>query len=296
MLQTTVNRCTYIPGARKPIVVGSEKHSHLIEEQVGNQVTVIAEPHPRNTAPAIALAAFEIYFSDPSSVLLVLPADHVIQNGSNFRQCVRLAVEYASNNHLVTFGIIPTKPETGYGYIKLGEELPNAHRVDAFVEKPNKETAIEFLNSGNYVWNSGMFAFKASKYLSELKKHCPDIYDAMEEYFYSKTPDKFEHCPSESIDYAVMQKSEDVVVIPSDIGWSDVGSWDSVWELSTKDKNGNTPTDAYLESVTNSYVNVVSDVAVIGLDNVAVIEVDGKLLVMNMDYAQTTKNAAKKYC
>lgn len=296
MLQTTVKRCASIPGARKPIVVGSEKHAHLIEEQVGNQVTVIAEPHARNTAPAIALAAFEIYFSDPNSVLLVLPADHVIQNESNFRQCVKAAVEYASNNYLVTFGIIPTKPETGYGYIKLGEELPHAHRVDTFVEKPNKETAIEFLDSGNYVWNSGMFVFKASKYLSELKKHRPDIYDVMEEYFYSKTPDTFEHCPSESIDYAVMQKSEDVVVIPSDIGWSDVGSWDSVWELSTKDKNGNTPTDAYLESVTNSYVNVVSDVAVIGLDNVAVIEVDGKLLVMNMDHAQATKNAAKKYC
>lgn len=298
MLQETVKRCITIQGAYTPTIVCNERYTSEIRKQlteINCESYLIAEPFARNTAPAIAIASFDIMRDDPDGVILVLPADHVIKKEANFRQCVRHAIEYASKDYLVTFGIVPNKPETGYGYIKLGEQLENANLVEEFVEKPDKETANNFLTSGNYVWNSGMFAFKASKYLSELKTFRPDIYDAVEEYFYNQDPSSFEKCPSESVDYAVMQKSRDVVVIPSDIGWSDVGSWESVWEVSDKDENGNVNDGAYLESVTNSYIKTECNVAVIGLDNIAVIEHGGNILIMNKGYSQSVKNAALKF-
>ena len=218
---------------------------------------IILEPVSKNTAPAIALAALQAVNSavdgeDP--VLLVLAADHVIDNQQAFKAAIEKALPFAENDQLVTFGIVPTAPETGYGYIRAGEQaesekrLADCFKVAAFVEKPDLASAKEYLAADNYYWNSGMFLFKASRYLQELEKFAPDMLDVCQRALAASSQDRefvrvdkaiFETCPNGSIDYAVMEKTDAAMVVPMDAGWSDVGSWSALWNVAVKDENNN---------------------------------------------------------
>ncbi|MBF4438036.1 mannose-1-phosphate guanylyltransferase/mannose-6-phosphate isomerase, partial [Vibrio anguillarum] len=250
MLQQTVARLSGIEHAA-PVLICNEEHRFIAAEQMRlggfEHGGIILEPVGRNTAPAIALAALQAVNSvgegsDP--ILLVLAADHIIDNTQAFEESVQNALPFANNGQLVTFGIVPTAPETGYGYIKSGTQRGDAFSVNEFVEKPDLETAKSYLTQGNYYWNSGMFLFKASRYLEELEKFAPDMLDVCKRAIASPAKDQefvrvdkaiFEICPNDSIDYAVMEKSKDVVVVPMDAGWSDVGSFSALWDVSEKD-------------------------------------------------------------
>lgn len=251
MLQTTVCRLDGVE-CESPVVICNEQHRFIVAEQLRQlkklTENIILEPAGRNTAPAIALAAMAVKRHNPKAdpLMLVLAADHVIADEDAFRASVRQAIPWAEKGKLVTFGIVPDMPETGYGYIRRGDvaqgkEDSVAFDVAQFVEKPNLETAQAYVASGEYYWNSGMFLFRAGRYLEELKKYRPDIYSACEKAMNVTDPDldfirvaeePFLACPDESIDYAVMEKTADAVVVPMDAGWSDVGSWSSLWEIS----------------------------------------------------------------
>ena len=235
------------------VTICNEEHRFFVAEQlreIDKLGSIILEPVGRNTAPAIALAALSLpEGEDP--LLLVLAADHVIQDVAAFTKTVTNAITLAESGKLVTFGIVANDPITGYGYIKKGQSQSPGFTVDTFVEKPSIEVAKEYLESGDYLWNSGMFLFKASRYLEELQKHRPDIYDACQLSMEGTSKDNdflrvneaaFKVCPSDSIDYAVMEKTDDAVVVPMDAGWSDIGSWSSLWGISKKDGNGNAHT------------------------------------------------------
>lgn len=252
MLQATIQRLQPLDYAT-PLVIGNEEHRFIVAEQL-RQMNVLAsnimlEPVGRNTAPAIALAAFYLMQQDKEAALLVLAADHLITDTQAFCYSIKNAEAFIQADKLVTFGIVPNKPETGYGYIRCGNSLSEiAYKVDAFVEKPNLETAQEYVDSQQYLWNSGMFAFKASTYLNQLSKFRPDIYKICEQSLVSTEKDLdfirvnadiFKTCPEDSIDYAVMEKTLDSVVIPMDAGWNDVGAWSSLWDVSPKDTEGN---------------------------------------------------------
>ncbi|MDI9363096.1 mannose-1-phosphate guanylyltransferase/mannose-6-phosphate isomerase, partial [Cronobacter malonaticus] len=276
MLQTTVCRLNGVQ-CESPVVICNEQHRFIVAEQLRqlNKLTenIILEPAGRNTAPAIALAALAAKRNSPETdpLMLVLAADHVIQDEDAFRNAVRAAMPFAESGKLVTFGIVPNLPETGYGYIRRGEVSNPDVAVDAvafsvaqFVEKPDLETAQSYVNSGEYYWNSGMFLFRAGRYLEELAKFRPDILDACEKAMSTVDPDldfirvdeeAFLACPEESIDYAVMEKTADAVVVPMDAGWSDVGSWSSLWEISNHSPEGNVHHgDVISHNTENSYV------------------------------------------
>ena len=266
--------------------------------------SIILEPVGRNTAPAIALAALSsTEGEDP--LLLVLAADHVIQDVAVFTKTVSSAIPLAEAGKLVTFGIVAHEPNTGYGYIKKGESKGAGFAVDTFVEKPSIEVAKLYLESGDYFWNSGMFLFKASRYLEELKKHRPDIYEACQLSMEGTSKDNdflraneavFAACPSDSIDYAVMEKTDDAVVVPMDAGWSDIGSWSSLWDISDKDSNGNvTCGDVMLHESHNSYIR--SDeklVAAIGVNDLVIISTKDVLVVAHKDSVQDVKAVAQQ--
>jgi mannose-1-phosphate guanylyltransferase len=310
MLQDTCERLNGIEH-QSPIFVCGEDHRFMVAEQLraGDYSSggIILEPMGKNTAPAVALAAFHAINSlagagseDPA--LLVLAADHVIEDALVFQQVVQSALPYAQDGSLVTFGIVPSKPETGYGYIKQGHLVGDgtAMTVAEFVEKPNQETAKAYLNSGNYLWNSGMFLFKASRYLVELKQHRPDIYQACEQAmaqpeidhdFIRPNTEIFSNCQEDSIDYAVMEKTQSAVVVPMDCGWSDVGSWSSLWEVSDKDKDGNLlKGDVLALDTKNCFIQ--SDrklVATVGLENIVIVESDDAIMVAAKDRVQDVK-------
>jgi mannose-1-phosphate guanylyltransferase/mannose-6-phosphate isomerase len=243
MLQQTVARLNGMEH-HAPLLICNEEHRFIAAEQIRlggfAHSGIILEPIGRNTAPAIALAALQALKNakkDEDPILLVLAADHLIENTSAFQASVSKALPFAKDGELVTFGIVPTVPETGYGYIKAGQPQGDAFTVEQFVEKPDLNTAQDYLASGDYYWNSGMFLFKASRYLEELKKYSPEILFSCEKSMEESTPDMdfirvnieaFQHCPDDSIDYAVMEKSSSVVVVPMDAGWSDVGSWSAL--------------------------------------------------------------------
>lgn len=234
-------------------------------------------------------------------MLLVLAADHLITKVDNFHAAIQTAISFADNNQLVTFGIIPEHPETGYGYIKRGEHLSDAcFKVDSFVEKPRLEKAIEYLASGDYSWNSGMFMFKTAKFLQELRQFSPEIFSTTQQSvinsqrdmnFIRVEQDIFKHCPSDSIDYAVMEKTHDAVVIPIDAGWSDVGSWSSLWEVSKKDHLGNVNVGEIISIDSNdNYISSESAlVATIGLENLVVVNTSDALLIAHKDKVQDVK-------
>lgn len=307
LLQATLVRAAALPGACSPIVVCNHEHRFLIAEQCQQAGVlpggIVLEPEGRNTAPAVALAALQLAATDSGTLMLVLPSDHVIQDQAAFAQAVKAALEAAQAGYVVTFGIEPTAPETGYGYILQGTPLsgqPGVHSVDRFIEKPDTDTARQFLQTGGYSWNSGMFVVQAGIYLAELAQHRPDIHAAATSAWQARTQDldfcrpghaEFLACPSDSIDYAVMQRTEKAAVVPASIGWSDLGAWDALWSILPKTTEGNAlQGDVIALNTRNSLVRADSRlVAVLGLDNVTVVETADAVLVMATDQAQHVK-------
>jgi len=306
MLQATFKRLGGL-GIQSSITICNEEHRFFVAEQLREidcLDSIILEPVGRNTAPAIALAALSAQENE-DNLLLVLAADHVILNELEFTKTVMDAIPLAESGKLVTFGIVPHEPNTGYGYIKKGEPHGPGFAVDAFVEKPTSEVAKEYLELGDYLWNSGMFLFKTSRYLEELKKHCPDIYEACQLSMKSLSRDNdflrinelaFDACPSISIDYAVMEKTDKAVVVPMDAGWSDIGSWSSLWDISKKDGNGNaTYGDVMLHESHNCYTRTDGKlVAVIGANNLVVVSTKDVVVVANKDSVKDVKAVAEK--
>ncbi|EFB5495919.1 TPA: mannose-1-phosphate guanylyltransferase/mannose-6-phosphate isomerase [Escherichia coli] len=311
MLQETVLRLDDVD-AREPVVICNQEHRFLVAEQLRqiNKLShnIILEPVGRNTAPAIALAALSAIENGDDPILLVLAADHIINNKLAFHQAIKSAFKFALQGRLVTFGIVPTGPETGYGYIHRGQEETLdeqiAYQVSRFVEKPNKETAESYIASGEYYWNSGMFMFRAKKYLEELEKFRPDILDACKaaiqgckesDEFIKVDRDLFIACPDESVDYAVMEKTTDAVVVGFDADWSDVGSWSALWEVSPKDDKGNVLTgDTFLHNANNCYINTDEKlIAAIGVDDLVIINTKDAVLVVNKDQVQDVKKVVE---
>lgn len=305
MLQATAERLSGIEH-EPAIVICNEEHRFSVAEQFRlNNIEnsgIILEPVGRNTAPAIALAALQAIKNGENPLLLVLAADHVIKEQQAFADSVTKAQTHAEAGKLVTFGIVPTAPETGYGYIKRGEkQQKSGYNVANFVEKPDQVTAKSYLATGDYYWNSGMFLFKASRYLAELKTHRPDILVACEKAMADTQTDldfirvnksAFEACPDDSVDYAVMEKTADAVVVPMDCGWSDVGSWSALWEVSDKDCNGNAFKGDVIDFDTKNTLVHAEDklVATIGLEDIAIVETKDAILVSKLSEVQKVKN------
>ena len=315
MFQNTVARLNGLAGVSAPLVIANEEHRFLAAEQfrqMGQQASaIILEPVGRNTAPAVALAALKAQSTnDTDPVLLVLAADHVIKDEGAFHKAAEVALPAARDGKLVTFGIVPTHAETGYGYIKsLNHKDHGNHKdifcVEEFVEKPDLATAEKYLASGDYFWNSGMFMFKASRYLEELKAYRPDILEACEKAmevehldldFVRLNEEAFKACPDDSIDYAVMEKTADAVMVPLDAGWSDVGSWSSLWDISGKDDHGNaTQGDVILHDTHNTYVRSEKKlIATVGVDNLVITESDDAILVSSKDRVQDVKKIVER--
>ena len=306
MLQSTVKRLEGL-NVESSITICNEEHRFFVAEQlseIDKLGSIILEPVGRNTAPAIALAALSSK-DDQDPMLLVLAADHVIQDEAAFTKAVSDAIPLAESGKLVTFGVVAHEPNTGYGYIKRGAPQGVGFAVDKFIEKPTLKIATEYLESGDYFWNSGMFLFKASRYLEELKKHRSDIYNAvclsMEDItqdndFFRVNKLAFDACPSESIDYAVMEKTEHAVVVPMDAGWSDIDSWSSLWDISKKDLNGNSVHgDVILHETNNSYVRTDGKlVAAIGVDDLVIVSTKDVLVVAHKDSDQDVKKIAEQ--
>ncbi|WP_348700013.1 mannose-1-phosphate guanylyltransferase/mannose-6-phosphate isomerase [Duganella fentianensis] len=307
MLQETALRLHERPQMQAPLVVCGNDHRFLVAEQLReigiDPLGILLEPVGRNTAPAVAAAAHYLRVIDPHAVMLVLPADHVIENIEAFYDAIQFASAMAEQGALATFGIVPTGPETGYGYIRSGvaAAAPRCYAVDSFVEKPDRAKAQSFVEAGNYYWNSGMFLFRADVYLTELQQFAPAIFDATaaavsKDYrdldFCRLDEASFTACPSDSIDYAVMEHTKHAIVVPADIGWSDVGSWSALWEVQQQDAQGNaTRGDVYLDAVSGSLVRAESRiVAVIGVKDLVVVETNDAVLVAHKDQVQRVKN------
>ena len=290
-----------------PIVVANEEHRFLVAEQlrqVGAPVpAILLEPVGRNTAPAIAAAALQAMAGGADPLLLVLPSDHVVRDVAGFQRAVREASSAAEAGALVTFGIVPDAPETGFGYIQA-EAGDGLRQVLRFVEKPDAATARSYLDAGGYYWNSGMFLFRASRYLEELARFRPDIVDAVRAAhaaarhdgdFVRLDKDAFSACPSDSIDYAVMEKTADAMVLPVDIGWNDVGSWSALWDVAERDADGNAHHgDVIAVDSRNSYAYAQRLVALVGLDDIVVVETDDAVLVARKDKVQEVKQVVAR--
>ncbi|WP_367345033.1 mannose-1-phosphate guanylyltransferase/mannose-6-phosphate isomerase [Stenotrophomonas bentonitica] len=306
MLQATWERVAPIAG-RPPLVVANEEHRFVAAEQLqqlGVQPqAILLEPVGRNTAPAIAVAALEATLEEGDPVLLVLPSDHVIADEEAFRAAVLSALPAAREGKLVTFGIVPTGPETGYGYIKASSGGA-VRAVDRFVEKPDAETALQYVQSGEYFWNSGMFLFKASRYLAELERLHPEMLAASRNAwqlarrdtdFTRLDKDAFAAVPADSIDYAVMEKTSDAVVVPLDAGWNDVGSWTALRDVSAQDADGNAHHgDVIAIDCRNTYAYGERLIALVGLDDVIVVETDDAVMVGRSDRMQEIKQVVAK--
>ncbi|MDR3434531.1 MAG: mannose-1-phosphate guanylyltransferase/mannose-6-phosphate isomerase [Rouxiella aceris] len=313
MLQETVTR---LNGLRvsEPLVICNEQHRFLVAEQLRqiNRLSnnIILEPAGRNTAPAITLAALSAIADGDDPLLLVLAADHVIENPAAFHQAVEDAIPYAEQGKLVTFGIVPTGPETGYGYIQRGTELSGSaasvFRVQRFVEKPDLATALQYLECGEYYWNSGMFLFRAKRFLEEIAKFRSDILEVCLHAIEASEPDAqqdfiridktaFLACPDESVDYAVMEKTSDAIVVPLDAGWSDVGSWSALWEVNNKNPQGNALTgDVFTHNASNCYINTDEKlVAAIGVENLVIVNTKDAVLVIDKSQVQDVKKVVE---
>lgn len=306
MLQETVLRLDGLECTR-PTIICNEGHRFIVVEQLDEidrlGGDIILEPQGRNTAPAIALAALNALSKDKDPYLLILAADHVIKDNSAFHQSVSRAIECAAEGKLVTFGIVPDKPETGYGYIKSGEQYFGTHcyEVKKFVEKPDLKTAKEYIDTGEYYWNSGMFLFKASVYLEELEKFCPEILSACknaielsnkESDFTRIDNNAFLSCPEDSIDYAVMERTEHAAMVPLDADWNDVGSWSSIWDISEKDASGcYIRGDVEAIDSTNCLIDARDKmVATIGVNNLVIVETSDAIVVADKSRVQDIKN------
>lgn len=303
MVQATLDRLAPL-NAAPPLVVANAAHADLVDTELRtagiDSGRMIFEPLGRNTAPAAAVAAIELSKSGDDPLMLLLPADHVIEDIAAFVTATDSACQLARAGNLVTFGVVPTHPETGYGYIRAGAAINDAgFRVAAFVEKPDADTALSYLASGGYLWNSGMFVFRCSDYLSALRKHAPEILEGcvrtMAASQYDRglrlDADEFASTPAESIDYAVMEHTAKAAVVPLDAGWSDVGSWAALWEASAHDGDGNTIIgDVVATGATNSYIRSEHRlVTVAGLDNIVVVETPDSVLVTTVTNSQAVK-------
>lgn len=311
MLQNTLQRVTCSDTYSDPIIVANEEHRFIVAEQCRDvnisPGSIILEPVARNTAPAVAVAALnalEQIGDEEDALILVLAADHVIENQKAFQDAVQLASQEAVESSLVTFGIIPDQAETGYGYIKA-EGNSGIQRVEKFVEKPDKATAEHYVASGEYYWNSGMFLFSARGYLNELQSLQPAMYEACVTACRSSIKDKdfirldkaaFAECPDNSIDYAVMEKTVNAVVVPMAAGWCDVGSWSALWMLGEKDDANNTVQgDVILNNVQNCYVrSEKSLVAAVGVQDLVITESDDALLIVHKDSVQDVKKVVEQ--
>lgn len=304
MLQETVERVSDNERFFPPIMVCNADHRFLIARQLQEADQqhggIILEPAGRNTAPAVALAA--LHAPSPDALLLVLSADHMIGNPGALRIAVDQAAVAAQDGHLVTFGITPDHPSTGYGYIRIGsnEIARGVNRVEQFVEKPDLLTAESFLANGSYRWNAGIFLFRADRYLEELERHAPDILKQCREamscaeadldFIRPATP-PFLECRSESIDYAVMEKCDRTAVLPCDLNWSDIGSWDQLWEVKDKDENGNVMVgDTMVEGTSNCYIRTEDKlVAAVGVEDLVIVSTPDAMLVTRRDHAHDVK-------
>ena len=327
MLQETLARLALIEEAAPPILVCSELHRFIITDQLreaGVEATsIVVEPAGRNTAPALTLGALRAQDAsddDDDPILLVTHSDHLITEPQRFLDAFRVGMALASDGDVVTFGVPPTGPETGYGYIEMGTQIESvdgpAFAIQSFVEKPDRSTAEQYCESRRYLWNSGIFMMRASVWLEQLERHRPDIADAVREA-YSNGSDFFEYfrpdedaflnCPSESIDYAVMEgagssrESQDdgttgFAVVPIDVGWSDIGSWSTLWDRREKDDQGNVVQgDVYTDATRNSLViGQHRLVAAIGLDDMVVIETADAVLVAHKDRVQDIKGIVER--
>jgi len=293
-----------------PIIICNEEYRFLAAEQL-RQISkpskgIILEPIGKNTAPAIALAALKLINDYKDPLLLVLPADHLIQNIEAFHESIKVAKTLAEKNKLVTFGIVPNKAETGYGYIEADIiDTAKYYNIKSFTEKPSQESANKYLDSGNYLWNSGMFMFKASVYLDELKKFAPKILDCCKKSFQTEYKDldfirlknnDFLQCPEKSIDYAVMEHTKEAIVVPLDANWSDIGSWEALMDSKSKDSNGNVSEgDVLLDDVNNTYAYSSNRlVSAIGVSDLIIVDTQDALLVTNKKYTQNIKNIVNK--
>lgn len=304
MFQQTIERLHGLDW-HELIVVCNEEHRFLAAEQLRRvgikNAKIILEPVPKNTAPAIALAAYEACEKDKNAILLVLPADHVIKDHKKFQASVKIATKAVKNGKLVTFGIIPDSPKTGYGYIRRGEKLEEGiFSVDAFVEKPDVRKAHEYQKSGMYFWNSGMFLFSAKSYIDELQKFAPTIASTCEKAmskaekdldFLRIARDVFEDCPSDSIDFSVMEKTRKAAVVPLDAGWSDIGSWDALLEVCEKDKKGNSIKGDVVNIDTENCLVYAEDrlVTALGVKNLIIVETKDAFLVMDKGRSEAIK-------
>jgi mannose-1-phosphate guanylyltransferase len=305
LFQDTIARITEIPDSLPPLLICNEDHRFLIARQLQEMdvasSAIILEPIGKNTAPAITIASLQAMVDGSDPILLVLPSDQLITNRAAFLDAVNKATKYAQDKKLITFGIVPHSPETGYGYIQAGKQLePGVHIVDSFVEKPNLETAKKYLKAGNYYWNGGIFMFRASRFLREMDKHAPDILVTCRKAFRSRitTPDFirldkeiFSECRSDSVDYAVMEKTTDAVVVPMDAGWSDVGCWHALYELGAKNDHGNVEIGKVItDDVKNSYLcSEGRTLAAIGVEDLIIVETKDAVLVVHKDQTQKVK-------
>lgn len=310
MLQQTVMRVSNATDIENLVIVCNQEHRFMVGEQLGqigiSKPSVILEPEGKNTAPALALAAFHVLKNHGDQVMLVMPADHVIENTELFCKAVDLAKESASQGNLVTFGVEPTNPEIGYGYIKAGRQLgPDVYKIDEFKEKPNQEIAESYVKSGIYYWNSGIFAFKVSTYLNELKNFSPEIYEACNSSYKGSIEDldfirideeKFKKSPSESIDIAVLERTVKSAVIPINVGWNDIGSWSALWETLQKDDEGNVVQgDVLVHNTSNSLIHSRNKlVTTIGVKDLIVVLTDDALLVADKNEVQNVKEIVSR--
>ena len=307
LLQDTLRRLEGLGATAAPVVVCNEEHRFLVAEQLRalgvRPEALLLEPVGRNTAPALAAAALVLARQDPKALMLVLPSDHVIRDVASFHRAVRLAAQAAAGGRLATFGIIPDRPETGYGYIARGATVPrleSTFAIERFVEKPDAPTARRMLDSGTYYWNSGMFLMEAGTLLEELRQHAPAVVESVEAALSAARDDMdftrlereaFEACPSISIDYAVMEKTRRGAVVPVNMGWSDVGSWDALWAVRDKTPEGNVlDGDVVAHESRNSLVRAEHRlVALVGVEDLVVVETADAVLVAHRSSAQAVK-------
>lgn len=308
MLQATLQRLEGL-GAAVPRLICNEEHRFLAAEQLRQLglegAEILLEPVDRNTAPAIALAALQATAKGENPLLLVLAADHLIKDVSAFHKAVRQAEVLANAGKLVTFGVVPTSPETGYGYIEQGAELQEGgFAVSRFVEKPDAATAVDYLAQGNYFWNSGMFMFQAKVYLEQLEAFRPDILAACQKahdgcerdlHFIRVDREAFAACPADSIDYAVMEKTDRAAMVPLEGGWSDIGSWSALWDVSAKNADGNVVKGDVLPLDTSgTFIHAEHRlVAAVGVENLVIVETKDAVLVAHRDHVQKVKQVVE---
>jgi mannose-1-phosphate guanylyltransferase len=303
MVQATLRRAAALD-AGSPLVVANVTQAELVATELRaagvDPDRMILEPFGRNTAPAAAAAALVLRQRGDDPLMLLLPADHAIDDTAAFVEAARRGCDLAASGHLVTFGIVPSRAETGYGYIRAGEPIGDVgHRVAEFVEKPDPTTAERYLQDGGYLWNSGMFVFRCSDYLAALGEFAPEMLAACEATVAASPaagrveldPTTFETVPADSIDYAVMEHTSRAVVVPMDAGWNDVGSWAAMWDITPKDESGNaTSGDVMTTAASNCFIRSEHRlVAVAGIDNVVVVETPDAVLVTSRENSQAVK-------